>query len=135
MDTALAHSRSRLAEAVADARDRTFDLVADLTDEQLLGPRLAIVNPLIWEIGHLAWFQEWWALRGGGRAASVRADADRLYDSMKVAHDTRWTLPLPSRADTLAYLASVRDRLIAQLTDREPAREEVYFALLSVFHE
>src|SRR5438552_18601130 len=131
MDTALAHSRSRLAEAIAEARSRTLDLVADLTDEQMLGPRLAILNPLIWEIGHVAWFQEWWALRGGGRVPSARADADRLYDSMKVAHDTRWTLPLPSRAETLSYLAGARDRLIARLTEREQPPDEMYLAPLS----
>ena len=40
------------------ARSRTLALVEDLDDEQLLGPRLAIVNPPLWEIGHVAWFQE-----------------------------------------------------------------------------
>jgi hypothetical protein len=49
--------RLQLAEWVHDARRRTCELVADLTDSQLLGPRLAIINPLLWEIGHIAWFQ------------------------------------------------------------------------------
>ena len=52
-----------LAEYVQDARARTLALIGDLTDEQLLGPQLAIVNPLRWEVGHVAWFQEKWALR------------------------------------------------------------------------
>ena len=47
-----------VAEWVCDVRQRTIELVADLSDEQLLGPRLPIVNPLLWEIGHTAWFQE-----------------------------------------------------------------------------
>lgn len=46
------------AESVRDPRGRTLDLVADLTDEQLRGPLLPIVNPLIRESGHVAWFQE-----------------------------------------------------------------------------
>ena len=54
---------SALAAWVEDARSRTLALVADLGDEQLLGPRLRIVNPLLWEIGHVAWFQEKWVLR------------------------------------------------------------------------
>ena len=53
---------------LVDARARTVALVEDLTDEQLMGPRLGIVNPLWWEIGHLAWFQEKWVLRRGGEA-------------------------------------------------------------------
>jgi iron(II)-dependent oxidoreductase len=56
----------QLATWVTDARDRTIELVVDLTDEQMLGPRLQIVNPLWWEIGHVAWFQERWVLRRSG---------------------------------------------------------------------
>ena len=69
-----------LAEWVHDARQRTFTLVADLNDEQLLGPRLAIVNPLLWEIGHVAWFQEKWVLRRSGASAAMR-HVDALYDN------------------------------------------------------
>ena len=31
--------------------------------QQMMGPRLAIVNPLRWEIGHTAYFYEYWVLR------------------------------------------------------------------------
>jgi iron(II)-dependent oxidoreductase len=41
---------SELARTLVDARSRTLALVTDLTDEQLMGPRLPIVNPLLWEI-------------------------------------------------------------------------------------
>jgi iron(II)-dependent oxidoreductase len=47
-----------LAVALQEARRRTLDLVSDLSDTQLMGPHLPIVNPLLWEIGHVAWFQE-----------------------------------------------------------------------------
>ena len=40
----------KLAEWVDDVRQRTFDLVADLNDEQMVGPQISIVNPLLWEI-------------------------------------------------------------------------------------
>src|SRR5687767_10853265 len=90
-----------------DARARSLALIEDLTDAELLGPRLAIVNPMRWEIGHVGWFQERWVLRHALGRPSLRADADALYDSSAVPHDTRWDLPLPSRAETLAYLAAV----------------------------
>ena len=56
-------SISDLIPALQEARARTLDLVADLSDEQMLGPRLDIVNPLRWEVAHVAWFQEYWVLR------------------------------------------------------------------------
>ena len=61
-----------------DARARTRALVAGLDDAQLMGPRLAIVNPLRWEVGHVGWFQEYWALRHARDEAPLRADGDRL---------------------------------------------------------
>jgi gamma-glutamyl hercynylcysteine S-oxide synthase len=123
-----------LTEWVRDARERTFALIADLDDEQLMGPRLPIVNPLLWEIGHLAWFQEKWVLRHTGKQSPIRGDADALYDSAAVPHDVRWDLPLPSREETLHYLRDVRDRVLEQI-ERRPTEDLAYFVQLSVFHE
>jgi hypothetical protein len=53
----------QLASMLVDTRKRTLELVSDLGDEQMMGPQLRIVNPPLWEIGHLAWFQEYWNLR------------------------------------------------------------------------
>ncbi|MBY0230776.1 MAG: SUMF1/EgtB/PvdO family nonheme iron enzyme, partial [Gemmataceae bacterium] len=127
-------SSSTLAAWVADARRRTLDLIADLSDEQLLGPRLAVVNPPLWEVGHLAWFAEKWVLRHAGGRPPLRADADALYDSSAVPHRTRWDLPLPSRAGTLRYMAQVQEGVV-ETVRRGPNPSETYFVLLSVFHE
>ncbi len=128
-------SAETLAGMVKDARHRTLALVADLSDDQLMGPRLPTVNPLLWELGHLAWFQEKWVLRSGGRERSLREDSDFLYDSTAVPHDARWELRLPSLCRTLQYLIEVRDRVLERLSLREPQSEEIYFNLLSIFHE
>ena len=122
-----------LAAWVQDARRRTLELIADLDDAQLLGPSLAIVNPPLWEIGHVGWFQEKWVLRRPDRP-SLRPDADALYDSAGVAHDTRWSLRLPSIQQTLRYLADVEAQVLDRLAHR-PTPDDVYFTLLTVFHE
>jgi len=124
-----------LAAWVRDARQRTLEVVADLSDEQLMGPQLRIVNPLLWEIGHVTWFQEKWALRNAAGRAPIRADGDSLYDSAAIAHDTRWSLPLPSRADTLAYMTEVRDRVLERIEQGNLTENEHYFIALGVFHE
>ncbi len=124
-----------LAGWVRDARRRTLDLVADLDGEQLLGPRLATLNPPLWELGHVAWFQEKWVLRHAGGAPPLRADGDALYDSAAVPHDTRWDLPLPSLAGTIAYLDAVRDGVLERLEHDGADPALAYFVQLSVFHE
>src|SRR5207248_6366671 len=123
-------------DALHDARRHTLALIEDLTDEQLMGPQLEIVNPPLWEIGHVAWFQEYWVLRHLNRRAPILPNGDALYDSAKVAHDTRWHLPLPSREQTLAYMQEVLDRI----TDRYQHQNEIeaqaeYFLSLALFHE
>src|SRR5919198_6251322 len=92
-----------LSSDLIAARDHFARLTAGLAGERLLGPKLAIVNPPLWEIGHVGWFQEHWCLRwpmgrdaGKGLAPSILPNADALYNSSTVAHDTRWDLPLPS---------------------------------------
>ncbi len=126
---------AQLAEWVRDARERTFELVADLNDAQLMGPQLEIVNPMLWEIGHHAWFQSFWVLRHAAGQPPVRPDEDALYDSIAIAHDTRWDLPLPSRAETLDYLHEVRDRVLDRLQQSEPSEQEAYHIRYTTLHE
>ena len=104
-------SRDDLKALVSDARARTFDIVRDLSDEQFHVPLLRTINPFLWEIGHVAYFQEYWVLRHAAGEPPLRADGDALYDSAKVEHDTRWHLPLPSRSETLRYMEQIRDRV------------------------
>src|SRR3546814_12519639 len=104
-----------LVRCLRDARARTLALVEDLTDEQLIGPRLATVNPLLWEIGHLARFHESFILRGLAGPPPILAEADALHDSMKVPHDTRWVRPLPDRHRHLPYTAAREDSLAGGL--------------------
>ncbi len=136
----MAHAEPRdvgeLIACLRDARGRTLALLEDLDDEQWLGPELASVNPPLWEIGHVAWFQERWTLRHLRGRPALRADADELYDSAAVAHDTRWRLALPTRARTLDYVADVLAAVERELASRDAldARER-YFHLLALFHE
>jgi iron(II)-dependent oxidoreductase len=121
---------------VIDARGRTFDVVGDLTDTQMGVPRLRTINPFLWEIGHVAYFQEYWVLRHAAGQPPLRADADKLYDSAKVEHDTRWHLPLPSRAETTRYMEEIRDRTVERIGGNSFDEDrDTYFVLLSVFHE
>jgi len=123
-----------LREQLIDARARTLSLIADLDDAQLIGPRLAIVNPLLWEVGHVAWFQEKWVLRHALGEPPLLDGADALYDSSAIPHDTRWDLPLPSRAATLEYAEAVRERVVERV-ERGLDERLRYFVQLVVFHE
>jgi iron(II)-dependent oxidoreductase len=133
-----AESSETLSQQLRDARQRTRLLTRDLEGPQLFGPKLAIVNPVLWELGHVAWFQERWCLRlraDESLSESVLDGADALYDSAKVAHDTRWDLPLPDLPATLEFQDRVLERVLARL-EREPDNEWfLYFVQLVLYHE
>jgi len=127
-----------LSSDLVASRDHFARVTSAIEGERLLGPKLAIVNPPLWEIGHVGWFQEHWCLRwnqGRALAPSILPGADQLYDSSNVAHDTRWDLPLPNLAATRAYLANVLERTLERMV-REPENAPLrYFVRLCTLHE
>lgn len=123
-----------LARDLTAIRHRTLLLVSDLDEQQWAVPRLPIVNPFGWELGHIGWFQERWTLRGVGARVPLRADGDRLWDSSNVPHATRWDLPLPSRSATLAYIDEVLD-MVLELLAHDPSPEILYHARYAMLHE
>jgi len=127
-----------LARDLMASRARTSRVTAGLGGERLLGPKLAIVNPPLWEIGHVAWFQERWCLRhreSGALCESILAQADALYDSSAVPHDARWQLPLPGLAATRRYAEAVLEAVLDRL-GREPENASLgYFVRLATLHE
>ena len=116
--------------ALLAARERTLRLAQDY--RAALGPLPHLpyaqeLNPPLWELGHVAWFQEWWIARNPQRALGKRADpgvqrpasllpsADDWYDSSRIAHRTRWELPLPDSEATALYLEHTLARTLESL--------------------
>ena len=140
---------SQLAHALRHSRQRTLAL-ADAWAQalpDLLIPYSPELNPPLWELGHVGWFQEWWVGRNQHRPlgtacepdhprpAPALANADALYNSSQVPHASRWQLPLPSVADTRAYLNTVLDQTLALLTQAGPSDSDLYFWRLVLAHE
>jgi iron(II)-dependent oxidoreductase len=128
----------RLAEALAEARTRTLAIYAHLDLASLVVPCLPIVNPPLWELAHIAWFQEHWCLRyspatGGLARRSLLPGADALFDSRTVPHDTRWHLPMPAPRVLFGYMKSSLQATLEALA-RTPERDRYFFAL-ALLHE
>lgn len=132
-------SAIELHAQLGEARQRTLELIGDLSDEQMIGPRLDIVNPLRWEVGHVGYFQEYWVLRHFRGEAPTRPEGDRLYDSARIAHDTRWDLPIPSKAETLDYIQRILERVTEpngfDVGRKINGYDEAYFIRLALLHE
>jgi iron(II)-dependent oxidoreductase len=124
-----------LGDLVQNAREHTLALVADLHEAQFDVPYLALVNPFRWELGHIAFFYETFVLQMLEQTAPLLAEAENLYDSFKVDHEDRWSLPLPSLTHTLEYIQRVKSAVGERLEGHTPSAAETYLYLLSVLHE
>ena len=135
-----------LDAALQDARRRTLNLFDALAgagyDQAAQVPRLAVLNPPLWELGHIAWFAEWFVLREAkssrpqdAAAPSLLARGDALFDSNLVAHDTRWQLDLPAPDALKAYCAEVLDQIRARLAQAPDDDAALYPYRLVLAHE
>ncbi len=138
-----------LADALRSSRDdtlRTFAAIeAALAQSNV--PQWETLNPPLWELGHVGWFQSYWIERNPARSAgadadpdaprlpAARPDADALYDSGKVIHGSRWSLPLPSADATRSELAGQLARTLARLGEADGSDAGLYFFRLALFHE
>ncbi|RPI39242.1 MAG: ergothioneine biosynthesis protein EgtB, partial [Betaproteobacteria bacterium] len=94
------------------------------------------VNPPLWELAHVGWFQEHWCLRwrdGAVRSASLLADADPMLNSALIPHRHRWDLPQLTWPLVRDYMARVLDATIERVQRSAPT--DRYFFLLALFHE
>jgi iron(II)-dependent oxidoreductase len=126
---------AELASQLHQTRMRTLRLTDGLSSEQLMGLKLDIVNPVLWEIGHVGWFHEYWTLRHSHGQPPLIDRADDLWNSSTVAHDARWDLDLPDRDVTFAYLARVLDHQSDQLGRADLPERALYFYELAIRHE
>ena len=143
-----------LAAALTALRGRTlahFAALREALGDGLDIPYAETVNPPLWELGHVGWFEEFWIGRNTerqrGNAARLEAPraapwlrgADALYDSSVVAHRRRWQLDLPDAARSVEMLGRVRERTLALLRDADHddsnSDEALYFFRWALMHE
>jgi gamma-glutamyl hercynylcysteine S-oxide synthase len=142
--------RHLLAQALQASRRDTLATFAACAAAlpDLAVPMRAELNPPLWELGHIGWFQEYWLARNpvwrSGHAADpavprrpgARANADALYNSSLVPHDSRWALPLPDAATTQAELAAQLHATLALLQRADADGDDaLYFFRLALLHE
>jgi iron(II)-dependent oxidoreductase len=125
----------KLVNRLIDTRNRELELINDLSDDQMIGQNLRIVEPPIWELGHVGWFQDRWILQNLDKRKPMDAKADALYNSFEIPNAERWGLAFPSREQTLAYISIILEEIISRLESRDPTDVEIYFYNLVLNHE
>jgi gamma-glutamyl hercynylcysteine S-oxide synthase len=117
-------SPTELEAVLEHARARTQALLAPLDDEQLTRQVSPLQSPLVWDLAHIAYFEELWLLRSG-----TGSDLDDLYDSFAHGRAERGSLPILPPQDARAYLTQVREKVVERLP--ELARDDFLVGMVA----
>jgi iron(II)-dependent oxidoreductase len=133
-------SPSDLVVALERARRRTEDLLEPLSDEQLTRQISPLQSPLVWDLAHIAHFEELWLLRRVGGRNARSSKYDDLYDAFAHARGERDRLPILPPEAARAYLRDVREAVLAllpelPLDDGDPLLERGFVVGMVVQHE
>jgi gamma-glutamyl hercynylcysteine S-oxide synthase len=100
-----------VSAALADARERTIAIVAPLSDADVETQHNDIMSPLVWDLAHIAAYEELWLVHRHAGKPLWQPELAAMYDAFETPRAVRGDLPLLNRAEALAYLDRVRERV------------------------
>jgi iron(II)-dependent oxidoreductase len=113
---ALATSSADAVDALGEARARTLALVASVADDDLERVHSSLMSPLVWDLGHIAAFEDLWLVHRYGGHALLREELAEIYDAFETPRSGRGELPYLRSGPALEYLEEVRGRTL-EVTD------------------
>jgi iron(II)-dependent oxidoreductase len=114
---------------LAEARERTLLLIEALSDDDLNRVHDPLMSPLVWDLGHIAAFEDLWVCRQTGQRL-LRPELAEVYDAGETPRAGRGDLPYLRRDDATAYMDAVRERTLSVLGEVSP-----FIAEMLVEHE
>jgi len=107
-----------IADQLLEARARTLLLVAPLSDEDLHAQHDQLMSPILWDLGHIAHFEELWLTRNlDGPIEFVEMPG--LYNPFEHPRSTRGSLALPGLEECRAIMDEIRGRVLARLVSAD----------------
>ena len=100
---------------LSEARERTLWLVDSVSDQDLERVHDPLMSPLVWDLGHIAAFEDLWVSGRGTGMAPLRPDLMEVYDATETPRAGRGGLPYLRRAEALEYMEAVRERALRVL--------------------
>ena len=142
--------RELLSLALMDARNHTLQLFGQYQNEleavNFVVPKSSTINPPLWTLGHVGWFQERWIGRnlqralgsrcppGQARLPSIELEADSWW-SPDAPYESRWVLALPDMQACRDYLLETLESTLDLLEKAGSDDDALYFYRLALFHE
>src|SRR5258708_6835976 len=109
--------KTRIVEALEEARARTNWLLDPVDDERLVQQHNRLMSPLVWDAGHIGVFEELWLVQNLTGSAPMDGERMHTYDAFDNPRWVRGSLPLLNRGEVAAYRDVVRRRAVEILDE------------------
>lgn len=106
--------RGKLASLLDEARERTLQLVAPLSEDDLLVQHDPLMSPILWDLGHIAHFEELWLTQNLDGPIEF-SEMPGLYNPFENPRAVRGQLQLPRMDRVQEKFAEIRERVIEKL--------------------
>ncbi len=116
-------SRANILERLGTVRARTLALVESLSEDALNRVHDPLMSPVVWDLGHIATFEDLWLAQNAFGASPLREGLDRVYDPFTAPRSERGELPYLRSEVCLAYMEAVRERTLALLASADLSPE------------
>ena len=138
--TAAGPDRAQVVDLLTEARARTLLLVGPLDEDDLRRQHDTLMSPILWDLGHIAHFEEVWLAHNILSGGSGTEGLSGLFDPFTNPRAVRGGLPLPGMKETLLDLARVRQRVLRCLEDLDfaaasPLLQDGYVFRMVLQHE
>jgi iron(II)-dependent oxidoreductase len=87
--------------------------------EQMERVHSTLLSPLVWDLGHIAAFEDLWLCQQAGGLDPLRPDMEDVYDATLTPRAHRGDLPYLGHAEALEFMGAVRKRALAVLARTE----------------
>jgi len=114
-----------VARRLERVRERTLSLVSGLDWQVLQTQHIPILSPVVWDLGHIANFEELWLCQSLTDLAPLETEFAPMFDAVLNPRPMRKDLPLPVARSLWGYMSRVRTRTLEVLdgiSARAPAR-------------
>ena len=101
--------------ALRDVRGTTHALVAHLDDAALERAHSPIMSPLVWDLAHIAAYEDLWLAHRHAGLPLLRPDLAELYDAFETPRAVRGDIEQLDAPAARAYLHDVRERVLAAI--------------------
>ncbi|MGP0050201.1 MAG: SUMF1/EgtB/PvdO family nonheme iron enzyme, partial [Solirubrobacteraceae bacterium] len=106
------------ADALSEARERTFALVASISDDDLERVHSTLMSPLVWDLGHIAAFEDLWLVHRHGGRPLLRPGLAEIYDAFETPRAHRGELAFLRPPEAREYLREVHRRALEVIAER-----------------